>query len=657
MVRHFNETQNSKILLLAVKGTDESALEYLRSLEKALLKIPEVTLQTSFITQALQKHIENNKLAIYPLDTQRLNDINVTQELTSLYEEMTSSFFPVIIDKIDPFSLLHYPEKTPLEIKEGHLLLPGYGFMSSFKLTSTTLEEHTKLYKKIQTIVGEDSDVKVFSSLFYFVENSQAIRSDINKIILLASVILLLLYLFLLRDIPLLINTMATLGTSAIIATIVLTQLYDEVSVFVFIFGISISTIAIDYMFHHYLHGYYTMQKPMNKEVFFGFLTTMSAFFILSFTSFLLIKQISLFAMISLMVSYIHFAFLYPTIGFHLRKMQVLPSFKIQYIRTKPLLVFSIVIILLSFGWIRFDFNLQNLDYNNKRLKATEQFFVKHLNNEIQMTFAIKGETLNALVEHAHLLVQHYPSIRIPLASLATQSIWKQNQALLQLHDALKVNIRDEAERRGFKKHYFNMAYVTGTAPGDYSAAEMKRFGLTVLKMGNSYLAYGQADKKVYTSLFKYNFIKSVSLKERFKDSMKNSIHTMIFLGMLALLIIIVLLYIITKNSIGYALLFLLFPVSIIVLYGLLVPFNILHLFMMFVILSIGIDYAIYLSKENDVVTKQAISYSLISTFAGFGVLVFSSIPALYSMGIIATIGIVSIFILLVFAKRNQNES
>ncbi len=78
---------------------------------------------------------------------------------------------------------------------------------------------------------------------------------------------------------------------------------------------------------------------------------------------------------------------------------------------------------------------------------------------------------------------------------------------------------------------------------------------------------------------------------------------------------------------------------------------------MLFVILAIGIDYAIYLSKKSDVLTKRAIAYSLVSTFAGFGVLIFSQINALFSMGIIATIGIVSIFILLVFVKGADHES
>ena len=45
--------------------------------------------------------------------------------------------------------------------------------------------------------------------------------------------------------------------------------------------------------------------------------------------------------------------------------------------------------------------------------------------------------------------------------------------------------------------------------------------------------------------------------------------------------------------------------------------------------------------------TKIAIKYALLSTFSGFGVLVFSSTVALYSIGFVISIGIGAIFLLL----------
>jgi len=79
---------------------------------------------------------------------------------------------------------------------------------------------------------------------------------------------------------------------------------------------------------------------------------------------------------------------------------------------------------------------------------------------------------------------------------------------------------------------------------------------------------------------------------------------------------------------------------------------------MMAVIVSISIDYGIYMNNNSvDTQTQKAILYSLLSTFAGFGVLVFSSLNALFSIGIVATIGIVAIMILLLLQNNLQEEN
>ena len=62
-------------------------------------------------------------------------------------------------------------------------------------------------------------------------------------------------------------------------------------------------------------------------------------------------------------------------------------------------------------------------------------------------------------------------------------------------------------------------------------------------------------------------------------------------------------------------------------------------------------------SKQVSSSTKKAIIYSLVSTFCGFGVLVFSNITALYSLGTVASVGIVSILLLLLNSKKVFNDT
>ncbi len=658
MLENFNKTENSKILLLSVKGFDQKALKNIQRVEDQLNALPMVSLKAIKQNDRLLKHKEDYKLFIYPINKEKLAQLDVKKELNNIYNEMSTSFFPVPLDKQDPFALLVYPERANLKSKNGHLTLPEYGYLSYFQLKSNSLKEHKQLYNQIYKIVKDDVDIKVFSPIFYYVENSNAIRSDVNKIIMIAMSILLLLYLFILRDVSLLLNTLTTLGTSAMLSIIFITQLYGEVSIFVFVFGVSISSIAIDYMFHHYLHGYYVEKKAFNKEVFFGFLTTVSAFFILSFTSFILIKQISIFSITSLLISYIHFAFIYPNIGFKVfkSKMPILRK-SMQYMNAKILLFISVAIIMISSMWIHFDLNLKNLDYDNKDLKQTEAFFSKAFENNKSIAFAIKAETIDALIMYAQKIQYKIPSIQLPMATLVSKTSYEENSAMMDSLDDLQNILKNEANKIGFRDGYFDNAYISNKKFVPYTLEDLKANGVEILKINNYYITYGRVDEVLYPTVLKYHFTESLSLKERFDDSMRNSMSTLTELGIVAIFVIILLLYLITKEAIGYGLLFLFFPIAMLSIYAYFTAINILHIFMMFVILAIGIDYAIYLSRKSNALTKEAISYSLISTFAGFGVLIFSQINALFSMGVVATIGILSVFILLVFVKGLNNES
>ena len=658
LIKNFNQTQNSKVLFLAVKDFDDESLKKIIKLEKKLNTLPLVSQKSMKQNNEFQQHKETYKLFSQEINIGKLKKIDVRDELQMLYSDMTSSFFPVTIDKNDPFKILSSPAVMSLVLKNGHTVLEKYGYLSYFVLQSNSLKEHQTLYRQIKSIVNNDENIKVFSPVFYYVENSQAIRSDVNKIILIAAMILLLLYLFILRDVPLLLNTLTTLATSAMIATIMVTQLYDEVSIFVFVFGISISTIAIDYMFHHYIHDFYVKSKPFNKEVLFGFLTTASAFFILSFTSFLLIKQIALFAMVSLLVSYIIFAFIYPKIGFRkFNYKQYSLSDNLNFLNPNRLFLFSLALVLSSFMWIHFDFNLKNLDYDNIKLKKTEKFFSEHFNASENLSFAIKANSIDALIENTKIVKKSVVTAQLPLSNLMSKHSYEQNKNILQNMDTIRNTLAYEAKQLGFKKGFFNNAYDPSKIFIPYTQELINSYGIDVVKIKDTYYTYGRIDKSMYDKIASYDFVESLSLKEHFEMYMKDSMEKLFKLGALALLVIVLLLYLITKNAMGYALLFLVFPLSMVGIYAYFAAINILHIFMLFVILAIGIDYAIYLSKKSDVLTKRAIGYSLVSTFAGFGVLIFSKINALFSMGIIATIGIVSIFILLVFVKGVNNES
>ena len=140
-------------------------------------------------------------------------------------------------------------------------------------------------------------------------------------------------------------------------------------------------------------------------------------------------------------------------------------------------------------------------------------------------------------------------------------------------------------------------------------------------------------------------------MKTIFEDEFKKDMKKSFYLGSLSLILIVVLLAIFTKRKFLYALNFLLFPIALIFIILSYTSINILHLFMTFIIIGLSIDYAIYSTKSSSKATKKAILFSSLSSFAGFAVLIFSNTASLFSIGVVATLGITAILILTLFQK------
>jgi len=650
------DSQNKQILQAYTKYSDSKTLfvsfkelskQEIKNVEKELLEIKGLHKENSLDKKALLEYQEKYQLFLKNLDEKRLKNLDIKEELVKIQNSLLNSFFPVLINKQDPLNLF---EKTRHEKIDKNIRV------YTFDKTINSLDKYKEVYSKIKTIEKKYEEIKTFSTIFYFVENSQAIKDDVNKIIIFAFLILLTLYIFILKNIPLLLNTLTTLATSAIISILVVTTIFSEVSIFVLVFGLSISTVAIDYMFHHYMHGHYLNKKAFNKEVFFGFLTTIIAFIAISFISFTLITQIAIFTIVSLTVSYLHFSFLYPKIAFTLKENKKTNSFSFK-INKLYILLFSLVAIIYSLSNISFDTNLRNLDYQNKNLDSLNTYFQKELKQENKVALLIESTSTNDLITKYQRIKHTLPSLNSSLDLIITKKQYEKTKELLnnEKFEELKKELELQASTLGFKKEYFKEAYSLKELP-NYSFKKLKELKINYFEYKEKNYVFLAVDIKDYEKIKTLEFIKPLSMKFLFEDSLNEVKENILILGTIALILIILMLIFITKKKFLFALSFLLFPLALILLYSNFVAFNILHLFMMFIILAISIDYAIYSSKSLDINTKKAILFSLLSTFAGFGVLIFSKINSLYSIGIVATIGVLAIAFLLIFLKRSSNE-
>lgn len=229
-------------------------------------------------------------------------------------------------------------------------------------------------------------NIRYFSADILRVENSNAIFSDVNIIMASSITFLVIMYLFILRIPFLSLNTLLTIISANLLGITALTQIYDNVNIMALEFGVAIGNLAIDYMLHHHFFRHYMHHFVFNKSVFYGFITSFIGFFICLFIPFPLLAQLSLYAMICLLISYLSFGILYQFIGFKkpifYRKLR---RFRRPKISSKIIALLAIVALGFSALNIELDYDLDKMDYQNKARLADKDYFKSTLGESIEI--------------------------------------------------------------------------------------------------------------------------------------------------------------------------------------------------------------------------------------------------------------------------------
>jgi len=655
----YSNFKNSKEVLIATEGFDKESLSKIKILEEKLLASDLLKLESSITPNAkLIEYTKNN--AFYLKNLNKEGSVSIHETLKSLYEKMTNNPYYTTIDATDPLGYFSPKEqRIPINIRDGHLALGDFGYLSvlSIKDTSNTIESYETIYNLVHQTLEGVQNVRVFSPTFYFVENSQKIQDDVTFLIVLSTVLLLVLYIFIIKNIYLLINTIATLATSALLSFLLIGMMWSEVSVFVLAFGNAIGTLAIDYMFHYYFYGHYEDKKRFNTSVFYGFLTTFGGFLIFAWVDFPLIQQVCVFAMISLVLSYLQFVFLFPLIGF--KKAQPYTKFHFSIpLPYRAIALLSLLAIVLSVPFLHLDTNIKNLDYQNVSLMKEEKFFKDAIKKEGFMPLLIEADSIDELIAHSNVIQKSFKNATAPLSYFFDKAFYEQRK---QEIDALHVNekkaqIEAEATKLGFREGFFKNAYDEALLHPNYqelSLDTLREMGFDVVFHEGKYYTYALVKNSDRNLVAKFTFASSIDAKEMFFNALEKIAHQLLLGGILAIAFIFFMLWMVCRKTLTLSANYVLLPTALILLLALTGGFTIAHIFMLFIMMLFGIDYGIYMSSEDSFKdgTRSAIFFSIIDTFAGFGVLIFSDIGALYAMGLVSCIATGAILVLLMGRK------
>jgi len=639
----------SNNIYVAKKGFSDDALNELRIIAGKLKNVEGISKVKLTVSPSkeLKEYYKKNYYLLADFNASKFSTKEIHDRLQTAYDELQNAFIYMPLDTNDPlgiFSVKTGEEHTYLKLRDY-----GYILKAGVSIDTSSAAEAKQLYSKVNTLLKDHKDLLVYAPFFFLVENSSYIRSDTQKIITIATVLLLLLYFFMLKNYRLLFHTIIAIGSSVLSAILASVYFLGSVNILVLAFGISITTISIDYMFHYYFHGDFSTKGFIKqKRVFFGFLTTFGVFVIFSFISIRLFYELAFFSAVSLFVAYILFSWVFSYL--EIEKPPVIRQSQDSFKRVNPLYLLLISVVLLGYSYIhlKFDDDLRNLDYKNEKLLSLSQQFREGLMQSKYQTVLIRDSTQELLLQKYERLQSTHPTMLGIGKFLLSRSKCEEKLKQLKAFDFKRIRetIQTEAEKIGFT-NVFEHLYAGLESMSCDNMHAFDDMGFKIVKENNSYYTVVFIPKN--ERLTKMEGVEILDIAKHLSQDMQNSKQTIVKFMTVSIVFIIVMLVLVSGINILYPLVYIVFPLSV-VLFGITLfgMINIMHMFALIILIAIGIDYGVYMHKTTtQAETRTAIKYALLSTLAGFGVLIFSNTVALHSIGFVITVGIGAIFILL----------
>ncbi len=650
-------------LIIISKGNDKASKERLEKIAKQLNSldvIDELYFKVGDLHSPTARYLRKHYAERLDINTSRMSSAYVEKRLWSLYNEMVSSFMFSGLNTSDPLELFSDPMQTSkVKSKNGIALFQDKDYMltATLKIKVSDVEGSQKLYDEVHSIVDSYSeDVIAFAPHFFTAENSAKIKSEVNLIITATMILLLLFYAFTLRDYKVLILTFLALGSSLFVGLSAVTYLFKEVSIFTLAFGSGIAMMAVDYFFHYYFHGYYIAKEKERKKVFYAFLTTVSGFGILYFADFPLIQQLALFGIVALAFSYFQFSFLFASWTFEPKENRIkLKALSKGFVDAKVVLALSLGLIGFALSQLHFSGDLRQLDYQNKKLLALQEEIKSGASDE--RAVLVYAPTIDALLRKMESIEQENSSFR----SLAKMNRSKENfkNYLQQIKEIdfplLKTTLETEATKIGFRQGTFKNAYsfVDNLTYSEPDLKIAKALGYETIHLDDGrWMSLAFVDAKESALLPYDNDLVLLEASTLLQKGVEDVLDQLIIIAGLTFGFISLLLIALLRKRALVAMNYVLFPLGVIATtLALLGSFSVMHLFALIIVMVAGIDYGIYMS-EAEAETDEAIYYAMLTTFAGFGIFVFSHIGALHHIGLVIALGIASTFVLQSVQKR-----
>lgn len=504
---------------------------------------------------------------------------------------------------------------------------------------------------------------------------TQSAKQEISTIGLGSSLGVVLLVLFGFRSLRPLITEFVAVSVGSLLAFAVTHTLFGEVHLMTLVFGASLIGASVDFSF--YFMAMQSQQRdkngfailtPLLPSLFLGLMTTIIGYLFLSITPFPAFKQIAVFSAVGLASAWLTSILLLPRLSplnaqSALKTLAFLPQLR-QFFMQKSqrrVLMIAVAVVVSAMGLAQIQFNddIRNLQSVNPQLTADDQrirqLFSQQGGSEYFILQAKNAEQLDQLewqlVQQLSTLqqqgkIQHIQAIAQWINPL------QQAQDIAQLQRIPQQKLREYAQTMGLnfadvQRWQQHLAEQSRLTLAQFQQHPFAQFALNdtqriVVVQGIQDYAAMEALQNSHVHFMQ----PTRSLSQQFA---LHRVHAQWLLAG-ALLSIALLLAVLYGRKSVFALML---PVSLALsvtfaLQGLLgIELNLFSIMGCFLILGIGVDYAIFYrhGHQQDHVVAMALFLCMMSTLLGFGLLALSNTYAIFCFGLTVLCGVILSYI------------
>lgn len=631
---------------------------------------------TSLVTK---EFIKKDPLGLTFLGIKKLNALNISKDF-----KLEDSY---IVTKDGKNLLLFIDPKNKSNDTKGN---------EFFVDQLTTIKDNLNKQFKGKT------EISYFGSPVIAVANAKQIKKDIQNTVMISMTVLLILLIYYFRNFFTPIIVFLPTVFSVLLALLILYFIKDKISAISLSVGAILIGITIDYALHiltHYKHNnnIEELYKEITQPIVLSSATTAVSFLCLVFVRSEALKDLGLFAAITVILSSISALIIVPQLYKPKHKEEKLNTNFIDkigsypYEKNKPLIIgCSVIILACLFGFRHVGFNedIGDLNYIPKEMKISEAKLQKlsDITSKSIYTISYGNSEEEALARNSKLSsfleqekkegkILSYNSIGSVVLSEKDQQIkikewqnfWsgdRKNQAISELVS--------NGNKFGFNSSAFdnfneilNKSYLTLDLK-DYEkvkAIQISEF------MSNENDFYTVSNVVKVDEKKRDTFIKDIEKKhdalaidrqqmnENFLGLLKRDFNTLINYSLLAIVLTIIVFF---RNFELTVLT--MFPIVLTgvvtagILYFLGLELNIFSTVVCTLVFGVGDDFSIFLTQamqkehttgKNELPTyRTSIILAVFTTILSIGSLIFAKHPALHSLALVALIGMFSVIII-----------